>query len=171
MDTSYWIFKVQDEVGGLFGRRAFAIFDHRAGERFWGIREYNQKGKLEAHVNELKEGDHVIFYLVEKGKSRFVGTSVLASGYQMLDEEKEKELVHSDFIDHNQGVFLKDVEKWAKPLPADSIKDNPSFAHSGGNLGAFFQGSIKIIKRAEDYNAIIREHKLFARRSTLQKNS
>jgi hypothetical protein len=163
--VNYWIFKVKDEVGGLFGRRAFAIFDHRANERFWALRELNEKGKLEAHLKELKEGDKVIFFLVEKGKSRFVGTCVLDSGFLTLDEEKEKEILHSDFIDWNQGVFLGKVDKWDKPLPAECLRDNPSFVHSGGNLGAFFQGSIKKIKRSEDFGAIIREHKLFVRRS------
>lgn len=158
--TNYWIFKVKDEAGGLYGRRGCDIFGHRTKEGFWAIRERSEDGKLEANVGFLEMGDYAVFYLVGKGGSRFLGTCVLDSGYTRLDAEQAKNIVHREYIDSNQGVFIKNVDKWAKPLPVECLRGKESLAHGGGNFGAHFQGSIKKIKRKEDYDAILHEHEL-----------
>jgi predicted RNA-binding protein with PUA-like domain len=160
--VNYWIFKVKDEVGGLYGRRGFNIFEHRTQECFWGIREFSEKGKREANIDLLKKGDYAVFYLVAKEGSRFLGTCILDSGYTRLDEEQAKKIVHREYIDCDQGVFLRDVDRWAKPLPIENLRGKDSFVAMGGKLGSFFQGSIKKIKHPEDYSTIIKEHKLMA---------
>ena len=76
MVINYWIFKVKDEIGGLFGRRGHIIFDHRTSEGFWAIRERAANGKLEAKASQLKKGDYAVFYLVDKDSNRFVGTCI-----------------------------------------------------------------------------------------------
>ena len=160
MLTDYWIFKVKDEVSGIFGRRGYNIFEHRIKERFWGLREFDAKGRKDPNLGLLKKGDCVVFYSVAKNGSCFVGNGVLDSGYVQLNEEQTKYLVHSEYIDTDKGVFLKEAKKWLKPLPIENLRGKESFAAMGGKLGAFFQGSIKKMKRREEYDVIIREHEL-----------
>ena len=160
MVTDYWIFKAQTEEGGLYRRRGFDLFVHRVKEGFWGIPEYNETGRLEPNIGNLKKGDYVVFYLVGTGGSRFVGTCVLDSGFEHLDPESAKKIVHSEYLDCETGVFLKDVERWAKPLPIENLRGKDSFVAGGGKFGSHFQGRIKKIKRKEEYDTIIREHEL-----------
>lgn len=158
LSTNYWIFKVKDEVGGLYGRRGFAIYEHRMRDGFWGIREQNEKGRLEANVSLLKKGDHAVFYLVGLGGSRFLGTAVLDSGFETLDAEKAENIVHREYLDWDQGVFLKDINRWAKPLPMESLHGKESFV-KGGKFSPFFQGAIKKIS-IQEYKIILHEHEL-----------
>jgi len=159
LSANYWIFKVKDEVGGIFGRRGFAIYEHRMHDGFWALKERNEKGRLEENVSSLQKGDHALFYLVGQGGSRFLGTAVLDSGFEQLDEKKTKEIVHRDFLDWDTGVFLKDINRWAKPLPIESLHGKESFVPEGGKVKPFFKGTIKKISRQE-YEIIYREHKL-----------
>ncbi len=158
----YWIFKVEYEAGGLYGREGIDIFRHRSEEGFWGIREYTVKGKIQANVSLLKKGDCALFYLVTKEGGCFVGTCILDSGYEKLNEEQTKKIVHREYIDWDQGVFLNEVDKWAKPLPVECLREKVSFIRGGRNSGLFFQGPIKKIKNPADYRTIIREHRLTA---------
>jgi hypothetical protein len=158
--VNYWIFKVKDEVGGLYGRRGWIIFEHRVTERFWSFKEHNEKGKMEVNLNLISPGDCALFYSVSKeGGNRFLGSCILESAYVQLDEEQERQLVHKEFIDYNQGVFLKEVDKWKHPLPLENLQGKVSFMRSERKAGLFFQGSIKQIEN-QDYRLIIREHKL-----------
>ncbi len=160
MVAEYWIFKVKTEEGGLYRRTGQDIFNHRTKELFWGIREYDEKGRQEANAKDLKKGDRAVFYLVGKGGSTYLGTCVLDSGFEKLDAEKSKEIVHREFLDCETGVFLKEVDRWAKPLPMECLRGKDSFVAGGGKFGSYFQGSIKKIKRKEEYDTIIREHEL-----------
>jgi len=56
-------------------------------------------------------------------------------------------------------VFLKNVDRWQKTLPIDLLRDKASFINRSGKFGPFFQGNIKKIKHAGDYEAIISAHK------------
>jgi hypothetical protein len=158
--TDYWIFKVQTQEGGLWRRSGFDLFVHRIKEGFWGIREYNEKGRLSAKVGDLKKGDFVVFYLVSSGGRRFIGTCVLDSGFERLDPERAKLIVHREYLDCETGVFVKNVDKWAKPLPMECLRGKDSFVAAGGKFGSHFKGSIKKIKNKEEYDIIIQEHEL-----------
>ena len=114
---------------------------------------------METNLELLAKDDHAVFYLIGKGGSRFLGTCILESGYTKLNEEQSKKLVHTEYIDSDQGVFVKNVEKWEKPLPIECLRGKASLAHRGGNVGAHFQGAIKKIER-KDYYAILHEHEL-----------
>lgn len=160
MSTNYWIFKVEDEENAKYRRRGIDLYQHRISESFWSIQEITETGKMTPHINELKDGDQVLFYQVNHLGSRFLGTCVLASGYTKLDEETSKKLLHPEFIDLNQGVFLRDIHKWNKPLPAEQLKGKDSFFRGGKNFGSFFKGNIKQIRTREEYEAIISEHNL-----------
>jgi hypothetical protein len=160
LDTNYWVFKVKDEVGGIYGRRGFAIFDHRSSEGFWALKTQDEKGRLDPNVGLLKKGDSVIFYLVGQGGSRFVGTCVLDSGFVKLDAEKAEQIVHREYLDWDEGVYIKEVKKWARPLPIESLRGKDSFVSVGGKFGAYFKGSIRKIKNKQEYETIIREHEL-----------
>jgi hypothetical protein len=157
--TNYWIFKVKDEIGGLYGRRGYVIFEHRTNEGFWAIREKSDHGKLEANLTLLAKGDRVIFYSIGKGGGCFLGTCILDSGYTQLNEDQTKKLVHSEFIDSDKGVFIKNVDKWHKPLPIECMRGKKSLSHKGINVGTHFQGSTKKIKSTE-YDAILQEHEI-----------
>jgi hypothetical protein len=158
--TNYWIFKVKTEEGGLYRRTGQDLFLHRTREGFWGIMEYNEKGRLEPNVENLKKDDCVLFYLVGVNGSSFLGSCVLASGFERLDPEKAKQIVHPEYLDVDQGVFLKEVDKWAKPLPIECLRGKDSFVGGGGKFGSYFQGCIKKIKHKEEYDTIISEHEL-----------
>lgn len=156
----YWIFKVQTEEGGLWRRSGAELFVHRTKEGFWGLREYNEKGRAETKVKDLKKGDFVVFYLVAQGGGRFIGTCVLDSGFERIDTERAKLIVHHDYLDCETGVFVKNVKRWAKPLPMESLRGKDSFVAGGGKFGSHFQGSIKKIKHKAEYDTILREHQL-----------
>ncbi len=159
--VNYWIFKVKDETGGIYGRRGWAIFEHRLKEHFWGIPELTEKGKPEANLTELQPGDHALFYLISKERGgRFLGSAVLDSEFVHLNEEQTQQLVHKEFIDHAQGVFLRDAKKWNKPIALDYLREKVSFISGGTKAGLFFQGSLKKIKNPSDYHDIMREHEL-----------
>jgi hypothetical protein len=155
LTTNYWIFKVKDELGGLFARSGLEIFAHRTQDDFWGINRLTEKGKANTNVDLLRKGDHVIFYLVGKHGSRFLGTCLLDSGFEQLNEEDAKKVFHREYLDLKEGVFLKKVDKWTKALSLEYLKEKGL-----GSFGKYFQGNIKKIKRKEDFDAIIREHKL-----------
>jgi hypothetical protein len=140
--VNYWIFKVHDEVGGIYGRTGIDIFVHRTSEGFWAIKERSQEGKPEKNLADLAKGDLALFYLVAKTGNRFIGACTVDSSYQQLDAEQAKRLVHREFIDGTQGVYIKDVERWSKPLLAN----------------VFFQGNLKLVKRPQDWQAILRQH-------------
>ena len=127
---------------------------------FWGIKERSESGRLEAYVGELKKDDRVVFYLVGAKGSSFLGTCVLDSGFERLDPEIAKKIMHRDFLDWNEGVFLREIDKWAKPLPIENLREKGPFATGGGKFGPFFQGTIKKIKRKAEYDTIIHEHEL-----------
>jgi hypothetical protein len=156
--TNYWIFKVKDEAGGLYGRKGREIFDHRVQEGFWSLKEFSEDGKPESNVNLLEKGDYAVFYLVHRDGNRFLGTAKLDSSYTKLTDEQAKTIVHPDYIDSDQGVFLKEVNRWVKPLPVDNLCGKASFVRSSGKFGFFFQGSVKKMKHLGDYEAIIREY-------------
>ena len=75
--------------------------------------------------------------------------------------EETKEIVHRDFLDWNQGVFLKNIRKWAKPLPMENLHGKESFVPDGERIVPFFQGNIKRISR-KTYETIFREHELIS---------
>jgi hypothetical protein len=156
--VNYWIFKVKDEMGGLYGRRGWAIFDHRSKEGFWSIKERSE-GKPEPNTEQLQKGDKAIFYLIGKGKdeSKFIADATIDSTFTQLDEAQTKQLVHPDFIDTDQGVFIKDVHKWGKSLPIGVLKGKDGLVHQTVNVGSHFQGRLKKIEKA-DYEAIMHEH-------------
>ncbi len=156
--VNYWIFKVKDELGGLYGRRGWVIFDHRAKEGFWSIKE-RAEGKPEPNAALLQKGDKAIFYLISKGKdeSKFIADCTLDSEFVQLDEAQTTALVHREFIDSDQGVFIKDVHKWNKPLPVGNLKGKDGFVHRTCSVGSHFQGSLKKIEKI-DYEAIMHEH-------------
>jgi hypothetical protein len=158
--ASYWIFKVKTEEGGLYRRTGLDLFQHRTREGFWGIMEYNEKGRLEPNIENLKKDDRALFYLVGVNGSSFLGSCVLASGFEKLDSADVKKIVHQEYLDCDQGVFLKDVDKWVKPLPIENLRGKDSFVGGGGKFGPYFQGSIKKIKTREEYDLIISEHEL-----------
>lgn len=160
MAINYWIFKVKTEEGGLYRRTGQDIFNHRTKELFWGIREYDEKGRQETNAKNLKKGDRTVFYLVGKGGSGYLGTCVLDSDFVKLDAEKAKEIIHREFVDCETGVFLKEVDRWTKPLPIECLRGKDSFVEGSGKFGSYFQGSIKKIKRKQEYDTIIREHEL-----------
>ena len=150
---------MKDEVGGLYGRRGFAIYDHRMQDGFWAIKEQNEKGRLETNLGLLKKDDQVLFYLVGLGGSRFQGTAVLDSGFVTLNSEEAKKIVHREYLDWDQGVFLKEIKKWVKPLPMEALRGKESFVADGGTITPFFQGAIKKIS-SKEYGIIFREHEL-----------
>lgn len=160
MVHDYWVFKVKDEVGGIYGRRGYIIFEHRIKEQFWGIKERDENGRAQPNLDLLKKDDYVVFYLVGKSAGRFVGTCRLDSGYEQLTEEQRMKIFHGEYLDYDRGVFLRDVDKWAKSLPVESLRGKESFVAAGGKLGAYFQGSIKKLKSGEAYHIILREHEL-----------
>lgn len=158
--VNYWVFKVQTEEGGLWRRSGAELFGHRTREGFWGIREFDEKGRSTAKLAELQKGDLVVFYLVAQGGGRFVGTCVLDSGFERLDAESAERIVHREYLDSETGVFVTNVERWAKPLPIESLRGKDSFVAGGGKFGSHFQGSIKRIRHKQEYDTILREHEL-----------
>lgn len=160
MVTNYWIFNVKDDKNDRYHKKGIEIYRHRMKECFWGLRESTENGRIAANIGSLKRGDCVVFYLVGTEGHRFLGTCILDSGFEKLDQERSKIITHPEYLDWEQGVLLKDIDEWAKSLPIERLRGKVPFVPIEGNYGAYFQGSIKRIKHSGDYDTIIREHKL-----------
>ena len=86
----YWLFCVtgdRDEVGELSSED---IFRFRSIQGFWGIE------RDAANVNNVKEGDHILFY-VGAPKMAFGGTAIIEMPRVELHEARSielRELVH-----------------------------------------------------------------------------
>ena len=166
--TNYWVFKVTEEVGGLFLRSGIEIYNHRMQDAFWGINLNQEKTKTKAQ--QLEEGDHVVFYLVAKGHlNRFLGTAVLNSKLKNLDPDEAKNVVHKEFLDYESGVLLKSIDKWVNFVSVEDIRGKGIFA-SGKAFSQFFEGSIKKLKNQEEFNTIIQEYYLLKGLNNKQKS-
>jgi hypothetical protein len=158
--TKYWVFKVKEEAGGLYRRSGIEIYGHRMSDGFWSIREDSEKTKSAADLSQLEKGDHAVFYLVEPGReSRFLGTAILDSALEKLDAEKAKAIIHKDFLDTDQGVFLTGIDKWAKHLSVECLRGKGPFGDGRVKFSPFFKGNLKQLESREDYEIIIQEHK------------
>ena len=161
MATKYWVFKVKEEVGGLYRRSGFEVYSHRMNDRFWGIREDSEKSKGAADLSQLEKGDFALFYLVEPGReSHFLGTASLDSGFEKLDTDKAKILIHKEFLDTDQGVFLTAIDKWEKHLSVECLRGKGPFGDGRVKFSPFFKGNVKKLGSREDYEIIISEHKI-----------
>jgi len=159
----YWVFKVKQEVGGLYCRSGTEIYEHRMTDGFWGIKEDPAKSKSVDSLESLEKGDHVIFYLVEPGQeSRFLGTATIDSNYHKIDSEKEAKIIHKAYLDCDQGVFLKEIDRWSSSLSVENLRGKGPFGDGRARFGPFFQGSVKLLESAEAFETIINEHKLFS---------
>jgi hypothetical protein len=155
------VFKVKEEAGGLYRRSGIELYNHRMNDGFWGIREDSEKSKSAADLSQLEKGDCAVFYLVEPGReSRFLGTASLGSAFERLDAEKAKVLVHKDFLDTDQGVFLTAIDKWAKHLSVECLRGKGPFGNGRVKFSPFFKGSVKQLGGREEYEIIIQEHKM-----------
>lgn len=159
MEKNYWIFNVKDAKNDKYTKTGLQIYDHRMPENFWGIRECTADGKITGNITYLKEGDIVVFYLVGMNGHCFLGTCVLASGFRRLGREEAKKIIHEEYLDWEQGVSLKRVDKWDKPLPIKCLRGKVSFVPIDGKYGLYLQGSVKKISKP-DYDTIVREHEL-----------
>jgi hypothetical protein len=158
MAINYWIFNVKKDENRKYSRKGIEIYNHRmCKDHFWGIKEFTKSGRRTPNVTYLKREDNVLFYLVGEEGHCFLGTCVLDSSFRQLTNEEVKQLTHEEFLDWNQGVFLKDIEKWQKPLPIESLRGKVSFVPISQHYGSYLQGSIKKISEF-NYNTIIHEH-------------
>lgn len=153
-----WIFNVKDDKSDKYSRKGIEIYNHRmAKDKFWGLQERTASGRRTVNIAYLKKGDMVLFYLV--GGHSFLGTCVLASSFRKLEKEEAKRLTHEGYLDWNQGVFLKRVDKWDEHLPIECLRGKVSFVPCDGNYGKYLQGSVKKITEL-DYSTVVCEHNI-----------
>ena len=88
------------------------------------------------------------------------GTATLESALEKLDAEKAKAIIHQDFLDTDQGVFLTGIDKWAKHLSVECLRGKGPFGDGRVKFSPFFKGSLKQLESREDYEIIIQEHKI-----------
>jgi hypothetical protein len=158
--ANYWVFKVKEEVGGIYRRTGTELYEHRMSDGFWAIREDSANEKMAAVLGQLQKDDYVVFYLVEPTREgHFLGTAILASTFEKLDAQQAKRIMHREFLDGDQGVFLKSIEKWVKPLSVESLLGKGAFGDGRAKFGQFFQGSIKKLNSKEEFTTVLHEYK------------
>ena len=155
--VNYWIFNVKDDENAQYRRKGKEIYEHRMGDRFWGLHECTEKGRKTPNVAKLKESDMVLFYLAGNDGHCFLGTSVLASSFRKLQEEEKADKLHEEWLDWPSGVDLGSYEEWKDPLPIECLRGKIYSVPPNGNYGKYFQGSIKKTS-ASDYAIIVQEH-------------
>lgn len=160
--SNYWIFNVKDDQNEKYQKKGIAIYNHRMHENFWGLREYISNGRKAANIDSLKDGDNVVFYLIGNEGHRFLGTCILASSFKNLTKEEIAKLTHEEYLDWNQGVFLRDVDQWNKTLPIERLRGKVPFVPVDQNYGSYFQGSVKRISKL-DYDTIVQEHEIMGK--------
>jgi hypothetical protein len=154
---SYWIFNVKDDENKKFSRKGIEIYEHKMQDMFWGLKGSAKGGKRVANISKLKRGDEVVFYLAGNGGQCFLGTCVLDSSFRELNLDEIRQLVHEEYLDWRQGVFITDIDRWTNPLSVERLRGKVSIVPRHENYGSFFQGSVKRVGK-EDYEAIMREH-------------
>jgi hypothetical protein len=155
--TKYWIFNVRDDRNDQFSRKGIEIYEHNMKDGFWGLRGTVKDGKKAANVSRLRKGDKVVFYLVGSGGQCFLGTCVIDSAFRSLTLKEISVIVHKEYLDWNQGVFISDIDQWKNPLPIKQLRGKISVVPKGKNYGSYLQGSVKSISK-QDYITIISEH-------------
>lgn len=149
----FWIFTVIDQRIGQEEKKGIEIYKKRMSDAFWGLSERTPNHKW------LKEDDYVIFYLGRSEGKKFLGTSVLSSGYYELDEKEKKKLHHGPFFQSNHGVKLKNIEVWDEPINIHSVAKRLKFIRNKQIWWTYLQGGIREISE-DDYNVIVSEHEL-----------
>jgi len=160
--VNYWIFKVASDENEKYSRKGIEIYKHRMPECFWGLKKLTKTERKTPNVARLKARDFVLFYLVGKEGHCFLGTCVLNSGFRPLTPKESKNITHPEYLDWEQGAFLKKdtVDIWAKPLPIERLRGKVHFVPNDKNYGSYLQGSVTKIHDKRDYNTVVREHEL-----------
>lgn len=96
--------------------------------------------KRTVNRNELKIGDHVIFYLGGNNNKKIMGSATVSSGLNVNEDE---------FL-----VDLSDVCIFNKPIQMSSILGDLVFIRNKKNWGAYMQGGVVRLPKV-DYNMII----------------
>ena len=114
----YWIFTVRNIENNQIIRKGIEVYRFGMEKKFWKIRKRLSDGKRTANVSYLKKEDRVVFYWVGKEERAvvFLGTCTLDSGFVELSLSKFQETINDASSDWYQGVFLKNIEQWQKPL-------------------------------------------------------
>lgn len=135
---NYWMFVVNTQE----------IFDQRMEDEFWGL------GEKIRYRKQLKEGDHVVFY-IRTPIQAFVGTASLTSPFLKLNQvEKEKYGHNSPVFAMDYGVRLDQIDVWDEPVSVDELIPQLQFIKDQSNWGLYFQGSINKLAE-EDFQTII----------------
>jgi hypothetical protein len=93
--SNCWIFKVKEETNGkrvLTGRQ---IFEHRKGDKAWGLKEFQEDGKRTRNIQHLRKGDRVIFYLCGDEGHCLIGHAILGSEFGA----SLKSFFHEEYMD------------------------------------------------------------------------
>lgn len=124
------------------------IYLQRMKDGFWGL---NPKA---ANITHLAPNDIVVFYLV--GEYNFLGTAVLDSENYKLSQMERQDLWHNKFFTAKNGVRLRDVIVWSKPISIRPIITSLKFIVNPNIWGAYLQGSIRKIS-LEDFKTITKQ--------------
>jgi hypothetical protein len=154
----YWIFNVRNNKTSRTMNKGIEIYHFGMEKSFWKIKNYVSDGKRTPNVSFLKNDDRVIFYLAGKEGRCFLGTCLLDSSFKTLSLDEFKRVINDENSDWCNGVFLKNIVQWDKPIPVRILLGKVSFINEIKNYGSFIQGSIRKISK-KDFEAIVREQK------------
>jgi hypothetical protein len=96
--------------------------------------------KRTVNRNELKKGDHVIFYLGGNNNKKIMGYALVDSGLNVNGDEF--------------SIDLSDVVILDKPIRMSSIVESLMFVRNKKNWGAYMQGGVVRLPKI-DYNTVI----------------
>lgn len=140
--STCWAFIVVDHL--VEGKTVSArdVLIDRVNRKMWVVNSKNP------NVKRLRKADEVIFYLGCKGERGFAGIGVLNS--------KPRPITASDSIEYgspsskfDRVVELKDVNLWKKTKPVANIVPRLSFIKNKRSWGAYLQGGIVRIPKAD----------------------
>lgn len=95
------------------------------------------------HRNEIRKGDHIVFYLGGKPNKNLIGTASLSSGLSDGD---------TDYF-----VSISNVDVWKRPLQMKELVGSLSFIKNKDNWGIYLQGGITPLP-PDDYDKILSRH-------------
>lgn len=126
---------------------AIDIFNKRIEEKKYPL--YPRTPKL----NEIKEGDKVIFYIAGAGKERqsFVGQAII----EKVETPKEL-LVDPDKNNYEiiKYLWFKNIKIFEKSVNIKSIINKLVFVKNKNNYGTHLMGGVKKISE-KDFNSIV----------------
>ena len=134
---AYWVFIVTGHKVGGEELAPEQILQTRFNDGFWGLGEQTPNRK------HLRKNDQVIFYVGSPRKAFVASARLDSDSFQLSSKERERLGHGKAFFTSEYGVYLRDQEIWARPVPAEEAVPQLEFIENKEYWYSYFQGGVR----------------------------